>query len=206
MMEQRKFDKRIFSLRSFLGAVGEMVRCHREVREAVKAGRVDKAFAERIMLAVTRVNGCRYCTYAHSRAALREGVSQEELNRLMAGDFKAVPQDQVVALHFAQHYAETEGRTDPEARRTLVETYGEDKARDILTYIRLITVGNLYGNTFDALLSRFAGRPAPGSNPFSEVAVVLLGAAGSVLALALVPLVKLAGVLRSWCRDPRRGA
>jgi AhpD family alkylhydroperoxidase len=205
-MDRGKFDRRIFSLRSFLRAAGEMARCHREVREAVKAGRVDKAFAERIMLAVSRVNGCRYCTYAHTRAALREGVPQGELKRLMAGDFGAVPQDQVVALHFAQHYAETEGRTDPEARRTLVETYGEDKARDILTYIRLITVGNLYGNTFDALLSRLAGRPAPGSNPVSEVAVVLLGAAGSVLALALVLLVKLGGVPRAWYGDRRRGA
>ena len=28
----------------------------------------------------------------------------------------------------------------------------------------MITFGNLVGNTFDALLSRFAGKPAPGSS------------------------------------------
>ena len=37
----------------------------------------------------------------------------------------------------------------------------------------MITFGNLYGNTFDAFLYRLKGMPAPGSNPFSEVGVIL---------------------------------
>jgi hypothetical protein len=38
----------------------------------------------------------------------------------------------------------------------------------------MITIGNLLGNTFDAILSRFAGRPAEDSSLLSEVAVLLL--------------------------------
>jgi hypothetical protein len=51
--------------------------------------------------------------------------------------------------------------------------YGEEAANDIMTYLRMITFGNLLGNTFDAILSRFSGKPAQGSNLWSELGVLL---------------------------------
>ncbi|NCP16180.1 hypothetical protein GW866_03945 [bacterium] len=39
----------------------------------------------------------------------------------------------------------------------------------------MITFGNLFGNTFDALLSRLAGKPAAGSSVWSELGVILGG-------------------------------
>jgi hypothetical protein len=38
----------------------------------------------------------------------------------------------------------------------------------------MISFGNLLGNTWDAVLSRFKGRPAPESNITSELAFVLV--------------------------------
>ncbi|MDI6768932.1 MAG: hypothetical protein QMD04_04580 [Anaerolineales bacterium] len=37
----------------------------------------------------------------------------------------------------------------------------------------IITFGNLFGNTFDALLSRLTGKPAAGSSVWSELGVIL---------------------------------
>jgi len=112
-------------------------------------------------LAVTQVNDCRYCDYAHTKAALKQGVSEKEIALIGAGELSQFPEEQAIALFFGQHYAETGGHPDPHAWQRLVEYYGEDIANDILSYIRMIMVGNLLGNTFDALLFRVTGRPYP---------------------------------------------
>lgn len=173
--------KRVFTPGSFAAAVGSVVASAGDLRTAARSGRVSKALAERAMLAVSRVNGCRYCTYGHSRAALKAGVPAEELSRLLAGDLGVVPADEAAAVVFAQHYAESGQRPDPAAWQRLVDEYGPDKAKDLLAYLRMITFGNLLGNTLDAFLGRFAGRAAPGSTAGGELLVLVL-----VLVLSLV--------------------
>lgn len=125
------------------------------------------------MLAVTNVNQCRYCNFGHTRAALAAGVSNADIRNLALGEFDKLPEDEIVALIFAQHYAETGGDPDPEAWSKLQDTYGEDTARDIRVYIRMITIGNLSGNTFDALISRLKFNPAPDSSLTQELGVLL---------------------------------
>ncbi len=167
------FSRRIYSWASLRPAVKDVFGHMDDLRRAANGGRVNKAFAEKIMLAVTRVNGCRYCNYGHSRAALAAGVSAAELRSLLAGELSVFPENEAIALAFAQHYAETCCQPDPEALQRLVEYYGSATAQDILAYLRMITFGNLYGNTFDALLSRMVGKPAPGSSLWSELGVLL---------------------------------
>jgi hypothetical protein len=68
----------------------------------------------------------------------------------------------------------------------LVETYGPETASHIRAHIRMITLGNLVGNTFDALLGRLRGQPTEGSSLGSEVATLgLLVLATPVLAVAM---------------------
>lgn len=197
------FDRRICSLGGFLRDVGWSLGHLGQVRRAM---RLDKGFGKRIFLAVTQVNGCRYCAYVHARTALAAGLSQEEIARLLSGEFGEVPPAKAVGIAFAQHYAETAGKVDPSAWDRLAAVYGPDTAQDILVSIRLITLGNLWGNTLDALLYRFRGQPAPGSNPFSELAVVLIGVVGggvgAVVGGVVIAATKL--VLRSPVRrgDP----
>jgi len=181
------FSRRFYTFPAFNAALDDALDHLGEFTAALRSGRISRAFGERIMLAVTHVNGCRYCDYGHTLAALASGVTSDELRALRAGDFAALPQQEVTALLFAQHVAQMGGRPDPAAWDRLVATYGPAVACDVLAYIRLILIGNLLGNTFDAFWSRIAGRPAPGSTLLSEVSV-LLGA------LFLVPL-KLAGRL-----------
>jgi len=151
-----------------------------------KRGYIDKQFAERIFLAVTSVNGCRYCSFYHAKLALTSGLEMNLIRDLLAGDLGAVPEDEVIALVYAQHYADTEGKPVAEAVDKLLANYGEERARVIQTHINMITVGNFYGTAFDGLQSRFKLKPIEGSRPGTELGIVF----GSLLLfpVALVDL------------------
>ena len=189
MSQKQKGDffKRLYTPHSLLQDFRDILAHFHEFRSAVRGKRVSKAFAEKIMLAVTAVNGCRYCSYGHAKTALASGVSQEEVDLLLSGEVGHASPEEAPALFFAQHYAESDGHPDPEMMQKLVETYGQEKARDVLAHIRMITLGNLSGNTFDALLSRLRGRPAEGSSMRSELATLALLVLGTpVLALGII--------------------
>jgi AhpD family alkylhydroperoxidase len=181
------FSKRIYTPRALFEDFRGILAHFHEFRSAVRSERIDHAFAEKIMLAVTAVNGCRYCSYGHARMALESGVSQEEVDLLLSGEVGHASPDEAPALFFAQHYAESDGHPAPDMVQKLAQTYGQERARDILAYIRMITLGNLTGNTFDALLSRLCGRPAEDSSLGSELATLALLVLGTpVLGLAIV--------------------
>jgi len=185
--EEKRFSKRIYTPRSLLKDLRGIVDHSHDLRAAARERRIGKAFTEKIMLAVTAVNGCRYCSYGHARSALASGVSQEEIDRLLSGDVGHASPEEAPALFFAQHYAENDGDPDPEMVQKLVDTYGHERASDILAYIRMITMGNLTGNTFDALLSRLRGRPARESSLGSELATLALLVLGTpVMAVGMV--------------------
>ena len=106
------------------------------------------------MLAVTEVNGCRYCAYAHARMALSAGVTRADVNALAGGDLRGSPPEQIPALLYAQHWAETGATPDPEARQRVLGIYGQTKTEAIELSMRMIRVGNLTGSTWDYLLYR----------------------------------------------------
>jgi len=114
------------------------------------------AFRERLMLAVTAVYRCRYCSWAHTREALRSGVSGAEITDLLHGSVGNCPQQEVIALLYAQHWAESDANPDPASAQTLAETYGSEKAEAINVVLRMIRVGNLMGNSWDYLLYKIS--------------------------------------------------
>ena len=116
---------------------------------------ISPSFRERLMLVVTEVHDCRYCSYFHSRQALAGGVSEAELRELLAGTIpQNVPADELPALLYARHWAEDNARPDARAEKQLMDVYGVDKAEAIEVILRLIRMGNLTGNTADYVLSR----------------------------------------------------
>ncbi len=149
--------KRTFTPKTLFRDFVAVVRGMPALRRATRAGRVSRRFSEEIMLVVTAVNDCPYCSYAHSRMALRAGVSPEEMGDLMALDLERFPEEERVALAFAQHYAESAALPDREALDSLTAYYGREMSTDILATIRMITFANLFGNTVDAVLSRLRG-------------------------------------------------
>lgn len=151
----RTFNRRIYGS---LGDIWRDIRFPLENREqlriAMKGDMVSYAFRERLMLAVTAVNGCRYCSYYHAKEALKAGLPEEELQRLLAGVIDEAPAEELPALLYAQHWAEADGQADPAARQRLVQTYGSDRADAIEIVLRMIRAGNLLGNTADYALYR----------------------------------------------------
>jgi len=113
-------------------------------------------FRERLMLAVTAVYGCRYCSYFHTREALKTGVNKEEIARILSGDVGSFPEEEDVALLYAQHWADSNADPDPEAVKGLIEAYGDEKAEAINLVLRMNRIGNLLGNSLDYLLYKLS--------------------------------------------------
>lgn len=195
-MEQR-FFKRFYSLPELYAILVAGLRTAPRLLAGRRAGLVDVKLAERVMLAVTEVNGCEICSYAHARMALETGLATDEIRMLLAGDTASVPADEAIAIAFAQHYADSRGRPDREAWRRLLDAYGEPKALGILGAARVMMIGNAYGIAWSALTNRLRGRRVGKSSLAYEVAMLLaivpFAPAAAVHALAAavlrVPLV-----------------
>ncbi len=136
-----------------------LLRHHRQMRLLLRGRLVSPAFRERLVLAVTGVNDCRYCSYFHTWVAAQKGITREEAACLLGGVFAHCPEEELPALVYAQHWAECDARPDPLAQRHLVATYGQERAEIIELVLRTIRIGNLLGNTGDYVLYRLsAGR------------------------------------------------
>jgi AhpD family alkylhydroperoxidase len=150
-----KFKRRIYyGLSEPIVDLRAIVSRRKEIRSLMRGNTIDPAFRERLMLVVTEVNGCRYCSYAHARQALATGISQEEIAALGQGMFAGSPPEEVPALLYAQHWAEVNGKPDPALRERVVAQYGEQVTQAIELTLRMIRMGNLLGNTWDYILYR----------------------------------------------------
>jgi AhpD family alkylhydroperoxidase len=145
----------------------------RTIRHFARLRADGERFTERIMLAVTEVNGCALCAYGHTRFALGAGLTGEEIRALLGGVADEVPDDELPAIAFAQHYADTEGHPDRLAWETLVDDYGQDRALGILGAVRMMMWGNAVGIPWSALLSRLHGAPYPRSSPRYEIGTIV---------------------------------
>ncbi|TNF32089.1 MAG: carboxymuconolactone decarboxylase family protein [Deltaproteobacteria bacterium] len=171
----RTFDKKIYTAWLFLTDIAFLLWRIPRLFAASRNPDINRAFVERIMTVTTAVNGCVYCTWFHAKQAVAAGIAADEVRDLFNLQFQAdAPERELMGLLYAQHYAETNRQPDPEMSARLLDRYGERTARHVLLFIRMITFGNLLGNTWDAALSRFKGRPAPRSNPVFEAVFLLL--------------------------------
>jgi len=153
----RTYQRRTYhSLGELVADLRMLTAQRREIRGLMRGGALAPAFRERLMLVVTQVNRCRYCSYAHARAALSAGVPQEEIGALAGGAFEGSPPDEVPALLYAQHWAEAGGKPEAPVRERVLARYGEQTVKRIELALRMIRVGNLSGNTFDYLLYRIS--------------------------------------------------
>ncbi len=121
---------------------------------------VSKDFFERIMLAVTEVNGCDVCSYGHTKMALEIGMTESEIREILSGELSAVPNEDLTGVLFAQHYAESEGKPSKETWKRLNRVYGEEKSIAILAVTRTIMFGNFYGIPLSNILRRLKGQKA----------------------------------------------
>lgn len=138
---------------------------------------------ERMQLAVTEVNGCAACSYAHAHLALKQGMSNEEIFSLLSGDGAYIREEEGKAIMFAQHFAETGGKPDEDAYRALQDQYGIKEAWVMLSAIQMMQLGNIYGIPFSAFVSRLKRHPYQDSSLFYELCMQLLSAVFLPIAL-----------------------
>ena len=151
------FKKRTFSsFGEFISELKFIFKNRDRIKKLEEGEIIEAEFRQRLMMAVTEVNGCRYCSYYHSRLALKAGISNQELDSLLMGDLNDCPESEVLALVYAQHWTEKKGQPDQKMKDKVKAEYGEEKFEIINLAVRMINFGNLSGNSFDYFLYKLS--------------------------------------------------
>lgn len=169
----QQFYKKIYSLREGYVILFQAVRTMPYLARSRKRKELSSELIERIMLAVTEVDGCEVCSYGHTKMALEQGMSSEEIQKLLSGATDGIPIDEVKAVFFAQHYADTRGHPSAASWQQIVATCGTTKALGILGATRAIMFGNAYGIPLSAFRNRILGKPVKKSSLPYEIAMML---------------------------------
>ena len=172
----------------FPGAISKLV-------ENRKGKLLDEQFIERLHLAVTEVNGCAACSYQHTKMALRQGMSNEEICSFLSGDNNFIKPEEVKAIMFAQHFADSRGLPKKYAYDTIVKEYGKTKAGIILGACQVILAGNMYGIPFSAFQSRLKGKTYKDSTLFYELGMLIAG-------IVCIPVALVHGLLKALIALP----
>lgn len=186
-MISHEYQKRLTSTKVFYGFLRDLIANFKTGEKAIS-----KEFQSKILLAVTQVNGCRYCSYLHTKHALEGGMSEEEVKGLLEGEIGKVGDEESVALMFAQHYADTRANPDATLVKKLYETYGNEKADDIIRTIQKIMTGNTYGIALDLLLERLKGKADPNSSFWAEFSTTF----GVILFIPYLLIRRVLGLLK----------
>jgi AhpD family alkylhydroperoxidase len=180
--------KRKFSVAQMYRSIMLVPRTVPYVRYNRKHKLVPSDLIERLMLAVTEVNGCAACSYAHARMALAQGMGSDEIHSFLSGDGTFVKPQEAKAILFAQHFADTGGNPDDEAYAVLEQSYGKKEALIMLSAVRMIQLGNIYGIPFSSFIARLRGRAYRDSSILYEVGMLLSG-------IVLLPVALMHGLL-----------
>lgn len=103
------------------------------------------------MVAVSRVNACRGCTFVHERWAARAGVSAEELEATGLGDFVDLDERSRAAVLFARARAESRFRR-PVPAEIAANAAARLTAREleaVEAVARMIALANLTASTIE---------------------------------------------------------
>ena len=138
---QNKPGKKLYSIPEAYRITLNAFRSIPYLKQAKKSGEMNEQFMERIMLAVTEVNGCAMCSYYHTKVALESGMSNDEIRNMLCGDCADAPDNEMQAILFAQHYADTRGNPSKETWKNIQKIYGEGGSYGVLAAIRMIVMG-----------------------------------------------------------------
>ncbi|MDD3721125.1 MAG: carboxymuconolactone decarboxylase family protein [Lutibacter sp.] len=162
-----------------------------------KSKLVDNDFIRRLQLAVTEVNGCPACSYQHTKMALQQGMSGEEISSFLSGGDQYIKPEEAKAIMFAQHFADSRGYPKKYAYDSIVKEYSEKEANIILSAVQTMIAGNMYGIPYSAFQSRLKGKPYKDSSLFYELGMMVTG-------VLLLPIAIVHGLLRALAGLPNK--
>lgn len=160
-----------------------------------KSKLVDNDLVRRLQLAVTEVNGCSACSCQHTKMALEQGMSGEEISGFLSGGDQFIRSEEAKAIMFAQHFAESRGFPKKYAYDSLANEYGKKEAEVILSAVQAMIAGNMYGIPLSAFQSRLKGKPYKDSSLFYELGMLIAG-------IFLMPIAIIHGMLRALIGMP----
>ena len=182
-----------FTALEFVRATGTLARRWRDIYAIWGRDRVHPAFREELMVAVARVNSCRFCSYMHREWALRVGLPEDELAALEGLDADSFDARRWAAIAYVQAFAGSDLRGVPEPIGTHFQAfYDAREQQDIAMIARVMTWANRAANTIDSLLARRRGEPLPNRRARDDYIVGGLG----LLAL-IIPACVVAGWRRT---------
>lgn len=187
--------KRKFSLWEMYRAFIYLPRAVLKIAENKKSKLVDQDLLKRMELAVTEVNGCPACSYQHTKMALRQGMTGEEISSFLSGENQLIKPEEAKAIMFAQHFADSRGYPKKYAYDALIDEYGAKQARIMLSVVQIMITGNMYGIPYSAFQSRLKGKPYKDSSLFFELGMLISG-------IILLPIGCIHGVLRYFVGLP----
>jgi AhpD family alkylhydroperoxidase len=119
-------------------------------------GRLDEPLRERVMVAVSRVNACRGCTFVHTRWALRSGVTADELDAIGLTDLGRLDRRSRAAVVYATALAEDRFRKSPppEIATAVAAELTPSEMDAVEAVARAMAAANLTASTAEALVGR----------------------------------------------------
>ncbi|MBU1142471.1 MAG: carboxymuconolactone decarboxylase family protein [Firmicutes bacterium] len=169
-----KYEKRKYNVFEHIPIVYRAALGFLTLKSLKKKKAMNFKLKERIMLAVTEVNGCVLCSYVHTKLALNGGMTDIEIKELLAGDLENVPAEESIAVLFAKDYAFNKEKIDPEFYNKLIEKYGKYKAKAILSACEVITMTNSMGISLGLLKETLTFKHVKKSNILNEILIPLL--------------------------------
>jgi len=139
--------RRLSGVSEYFQNFGRVFRAMSSISRTPAENRISPELSEKLMLAVSGVNKCVNCSYLHTRTALEKGVSMDEIRQLLSGEYRGASPEEIQAVLFAQHFAETKGNVSPEAEARVVESLGAGKTAHLSAYLLSVLFGNLCSNT-----------------------------------------------------------
>lgn len=154
----KPFPKRTYNnLWELFSDIKVILKNRAHVRRAMRGNLISPDFRERLMLVVTQVNNCRYCSSYHTTEARKVGISVDEIKLLMQGNISpSTPPSELAAMHYARHWADSNAKPAEAEINRLIKVYGQEIADSIHILLRMIRIGNLSGNTLDSWLYRLS--------------------------------------------------
>jgi AhpD family alkylhydroperoxidase len=128
----------------------------RPLATAYLRGGLDPDLRERVMVAVSRVNSCRGCTFVHERWASRAGVAPDDLEAIGLGDLGGLDDRNRAAVAYAAALAEARFREPIPAELATSAAYHlePDELASVDAVARAMALANLSANTVEEVCRR----------------------------------------------------
>lgn len=108
-------------------------------------GTLERRLKEMVYLAVSTVNECKYCTAAHRKAALKAGLSDQEIDDIESETNQKFTPTEQTALHYAREM--TRACADEfGTREHLREQFSEEQLVELTMVIAMANFTNRFNN------------------------------------------------------------